>query len=114
MKKNKGSARLKRKLRIRKSVSGTAQRPRVTVFRSNVYIYVQAIDDVTGKVMASSSDMSIKKGTKTEKAQAVGEVFGAELQKHKIDEVVFDRNGYKYHGRIKALADGARSAGLKF
>ena len=115
MSKKKEETRLRRHLKIRKRLSGTAERPRLVVFRSLAQIYAQVINDDTSKVLASASDMKMKgKGTKTERAKQVGiEVAKIALEK-KIDKVVFDRNGYKYHGRVKALADGAREGGLQF
>lgn len=110
--------RLRIKMRIRKVVNGTADRPRLSVFRSNKQISVQLIDDLAGKTMvaASSSEKGIveKKGTKTEKAKLVGQLIAERAKEHGIDSVVFDRGGYLYHGRVKALADAAREGGLKF
>lgn len=107
--------RLKIKAGIRGKVSGTAARPRLTVFRSNEQIYAQVIDDVEGKTLASASSLKITdKITKTEKAKKVGALVAEAALKAGINEVVFDRNGYLYHGRVAALADGAREAGLKF
>ncbi|MEM9489940.1 MAG: 50S ribosomal protein L18 [Myxococcota bacterium] len=110
--------RLRRKSAIRKRVHGTADKPRLSVFRSARHIYVQAIDDVANRVLAASSDMSKDIDTdgkkKKEKARAVGMAVGKKLLDLKIDRVVFDRNGYIFHGRIKELAEGAREAGLKF
>lgn len=103
--------------RIRKKVKGTSQRPRLSVFRSNKYIYCQAIDDVNGVtlVAASSIDAEIDKSlNKTEQAKMVGQLFGKRALERNLDRVVFDRNGYLYHGRVKALADGAREAGMNF
>lgn len=103
--------------RIRKSIKGTAQRPRLNVFRSNADIYCQLIDDVKGVTLASASSREKGfdgEGTKTEKASKVGKLIGERAKSQNIDSVVFDRSGYLYHGRVKALADGAREAGLKF
>ena len=102
--------------RIRKTVSGTAERPRLSVFRSNKEIYAQLINDVDGKTIAtaSSRDKGLDKGTKTEIAAAVGKAIAEKGAKAGIEKVSFDRGGYLYHGRVKALADGAREAGLKF
>ena len=97
------------KTRIRGKVSGTAERPRMTVFRSNKQIYVQLVDDSEGKTLASASSKGIEEGTKTEVAAKVGQAMAAG-----ITEVVFDRNGYLFHGRVKSLADAARNGGLKF
>lgn len=111
----KDKLRLRRKVRIRAKISGTATRPRLSVFKSLNNNYAQLIDDENGVVLASSSDLKSKdKGTKTEKAKKVGEELAKKATEKKITEAVFDRNGYKYHGRIKALADGAREGGLKF
>jgi large subunit ribosomal protein L18 len=96
-------------------VSGTAERPRLTVFRSNSQIYAQVIDDVKGVTLASASSLGIKdKMTKTEKAAQVGKAIAENAIKAGVTEVVFDRNGYLYHGRVQQLADAAREAGLKF
>lgn len=112
---SKETLRFKRKNRIRAKISGTATRPRLSVFRSLKNNYAQLIDDENGVVLASSSDLKSKdKGTKTEKAKKVGEEIAKKAAEKKITTIVFDRNGYKYHGRIKALADGAREGGLKF
>ncbi len=104
------------KARIRGKISGTAQRPRMTVFRSNKQIYVQLINDLEGKTLAakSSKDVADFKGTKVEMAAEVGKLIASAAQNAGISEVVFDRNGYLYHGRVKQLADAAREAGLKF
>lgn len=107
-------ARKKRHRRIRARITGTDQRPRLSVFRSNKSIYAQLIDDLTGKTLAASSDLKSMKGTKTESAQAVGKDLAEKAKKAGITECVFDRGGYKYHGRVKALAEAAREAGLKF
>jgi len=107
--------RLRIKQHIRTTVSGTAERPRLTVFRSNCQIYAQVIDDVKGITLASASSLAIKdKMTKTDKAKEVGKLIAAAALAAKVEEVVFDRNGYLYHGRVQALADAAREAGLKF
>lgn len=104
------------KNRIRKVVSGTAQKPRLSVFRSNKEISAQLIDDVSGVTLVSASSLTIKdaKGTKSEVASVVGKDLADKANKAGIDSVAFDRNGYLYHGRVKALADGAREGGLKF
>jgi len=103
------------KAHIRHKVSGTALKPRMTVFRSNTQIYAQIIDDVNGVTLASASSLGIKdKVTKTEQAAKVGALVAKVAQEAGITEVVFDRNGYLYHGRVKQLADAAREAGLKF
>ena len=104
------------KNRIRKIVSGTAAKPRLSVFRSNKEISAQLIDDVAGVTLASTSSLSLKdaKGTKIEVATAVGKSLAEQAAKAGIENVAFDRNGYLYHGRVKALAEGAREEGLKF
>lgn len=106
--------RLKIKLRVRNKISGTAQRPRLTVFRSNKQIYVQVIDDQAGKTLASASSLSLGAMPKCEQAAKVGEAVAEKALAAGITEVVFDRNGYLYHGRVKEVADGARKGGLKF
>lgn len=110
--------RLRIKRRIRKIVSGTAERPRLSVFRSNAQISVQLIDDEAGKTLLSVSSLSKeiaeKKGTKTEQAALVGTAVAEKAKAAGIQAVVFDRNGYLYHGRVKALADAARNGGLNF
>jgi large subunit ribosomal protein L18 len=109
--------RLKRKKSIRKRISGTHDRPRMSVFRSNQHMYVQVIDDTVGKTIASASSMEKEhhnlKNT-VEDAGKLGKVIGERLKKKKIEEVVFDRNAYLFHGVVKAIADGAREAGIKF
>ena len=102
--------------RVRKVVSGTAARPRLSVFRSNKEIYAQLIDDVNGVTLlaASSREKEVGKGTNVEVANAVGKLVAEKALKAGIENVTFDRGGYLYHGRIKSLADGARTAGLKF
>ena len=102
------------KTRIRGKISGTAARPRMSVFRSNKGIYVQLIDDLSGKTLAAASSKGLEGGTKSEVAAKVGEVIAKKAQEVGIVEVVFDRNGYLFHGRVKSLADAARQAGLKF
>lgn len=103
------------KTRVRGKISGTAQRPRMTVFRSNKQIYVQLIDDLQGNTLAQASSKGLEAtGTKCQVAAAVGKAIADKAQAAGITEVVFDRNGYLFHGRIKSLADAAREAGLKF
>ena len=110
----------RRKIRIRKKISGTTERPRLTVFRSASHIYAQVVNDVDGKTLAHASTLSrdvrekVKESAKTDAAKAVGVAIAKALIAKGFDKVVFDRNGYIYHGRIKALADAAREAGLKF
>jgi large subunit ribosomal protein L18 len=117
--KTKEDARQRRKQRIRKRLAGTSERPRLSVYRSLNHIYAQAIDDVTGKTLlsASSLDPEIKGKSKTgnrEAAKLVGDLLARKCKEKGIDKVVFDRSGYIYHGRIKALAEAARAGGLKF
>ena len=106
------------KNRIRKVVSGTEARPRLSVFRSNKEIYAQIVDDVTGKTISAASsrdkDVSSAKGTKTEIAALVGKSVAEKALKAGVSTISFDRGGYLYHGRVKSLAEGAREAGLKF
>ena len=106
--------RIKIKFRIRKSVNGTAERPRLSVFRSNKQIYAQVINDLTGTTLASASSLGMEKMPKQEQAQKVGELVAEKAKAAGIESAVFDRNGYLYHGRVKELADGARKGGLKF
>jgi large subunit ribosomal protein L18 len=112
------NSRQKIRYRIRKKIVGSAQRPRLSVFRSNSDIYVQLIDDANGVtlVAASSRDKDIKaqKGTKSEKSKLVGAALATKATALGITAVVFDRGGYLYHGRVKSVADGAREAGLQF
>ena len=100
--------------RVRAKITGAAKRPRLVVFRSSQHLYAQLIDDEKNKVIASASDLSLKKGQKTEKAKAVGQAIAKKAKEKKIETVVFDRAGYQYHGRVKALAEAARQEGLKF
>ena len=104
------------RFRIRKIVSGTATKPRLSVFRSNKEIYAQLIDDVNGVTLlaASSREKEVSKGTNVEVATAVGKLVAEKALKAGLDTVTFDRGGYLYHGRIQSLAEGARAAGLKF
>jgi large subunit ribosomal protein L18 len=110
--------RLKIKQRVRKVITGSGERPRMTVFRSNKDIYVQLIDDHTGTTLAAASSrakgIADKKVTKSEKAKLVGKLIAERALESGIQAVVFDRNGYLYHGRVKALADSAREGGIKF
>ena len=109
-------ARLRRHRRVRGKVAGTAERPRLVVFRSNKGIFAQLVDDDAGRTLASASWLAQRsfKGTKTEQAGEVGKALAAEAKKAGIDACVFDRAGYLYHGRVKALAEGAREGGLVF
>ena len=111
-------SRLRRQMRGRKKVHGTAERPRLVVTRSSKHISVQVVDDLVGKTLASASTMESDlrgyEGDKTAKAKKVGEIVAERAKAAGVDEVVFDRAGNKYHGRVAALADGARSGGLTF
>ena len=110
-------ARLRRHRRVRKRVVGTAERPRLAVFRSNAGIEAQLVDDLAGKTLAAASSLHLKKsfkGNKTAQAAEVGKTLADAAKKAGVEAVVFDRGGYLYHGRVKALADGAREGGLKF
>lgn len=115
---NKTLRREKIKTKIRGMISGTAERPRLTVFRSNKGIYAQLVNDESGVTLASASslekEVAGKKGNKVEQAKLVGKVLAEKAVKAGITSVVFDRNGYLYHGRVKSLADAAREGGLKF
>ena len=112
--------RLKRKVHIRLRVTGTSERPRLSVFRSTRYVYAQAIDDTTNRVLASASELdtnlkdAVKSKPKKERARLVGKTIGEKLMGAGVKAVVFDRNGFIYHGRVKEIADGAREAGLAF
>lgn len=108
-------ARLRRQRRIRAQMRGTVARPRLTVFRSNAFTYAQLIDDVAGKTLAQASSREVKeKGTKVNLSAAVGKLLAERALKNGVKAVVMDRGPYKYHGRVKALADAARKAGLVF
>lgn len=115
---NKEAKRIRAKYRIRKRINGTPARPRLTVYRSNKEIYAQVIDDTIGKTLVSAcslnSDIKSVKTTKTDQAKEVGKRIALKAIESGIDAIVFDRNGYLYHGRIKTLAEAAREAGLKF
>jgi large subunit ribosomal protein L18 len=110
----------RRKLRIRRKISGTTERPRLSVFRSAKHIYAQVVDDVNGKTVAHASTLSrdvrteVTEANKVDAAKSVGQAIAKALLAKGIDSIVFDRNGYLYHGRVRALADAARAAGLKF
>ena len=106
--------RIKIKYRIRNKISGTTERPRMSVFRSNKQIYVQIINDVTGTTLASASSLGMEAMPKKEQAAKVGELIAEKALEAGITTVVFDRNGYLYHGRVKEVADAARNGGLKF
>jgi large subunit ribosomal protein L18 len=106
--------RTRRRRGIRKRLFGTPQRPRLSVFRSNKQIYAQIIDDVAGKTLASASSSNLEKGLTVSAASEVGKLIAAQARAAGIEAVAFDRAGYRFHGRVKALADAAREAGLKF
>lgn len=115
MKRTKSQNRQRIHLRIRKKVNGTPQRPRLSVYRSNKAIYCQLIDDLSGHTLAAASSMekgAVTTGTKIEQAAAVGKLIAERAKSAGVDRAVFDRGGYLYHGRVKALADGARENGL--
>ena len=118
MKLSKQDRRQRLRFRIRKTVSGTVQRPRLAVFRSNKEIYAQLIDDVSGKTITAASsrdkDIDASKASKIEAAKLVGKAIAEKAVKAGVDTISFDRGGYLYHGRVKSLAEGAREAGLKF
>jgi large subunit ribosomal protein L18 len=120
MSKKSREARIRRHRRVRAKISGTAQRPRLNVFRSLGQIYAQVIDDVAGYTLASASTIDrelrdqVEGKNKTEAAKMVGALVAKRAQAVGIKQVIFDRGGYRYHGRVKALADGAREAGLEF
>lgn len=111
---NKTEKRTRLKSKIRSRISGTVARPRLSVFRSNKFIYAQVIDDAAGKTLVSANDVKMTKGTKTERAKEVGKMVAEACKGAKIESVIFDRNGFKYTGRIKLVADEARANGLKF
>ena len=110
--KTKHGARVRRHSRVRKKVSGSAERPRLAVFRSNRHIYAQLIDDVRARTIAAASDREVSGGTKIEAAKAVGGLLAERAKEAGVERVVFDRGGRLYHGRVAALADGAREKGL--
>ena len=111
---NKRKRRETRHHKIRTKVSGRQHKPRLTVFKSNKYVWAQIIDDEKGTTLAATSDKKVKAGTKIEKAKEAGMILAQKAIKKNIKKVVFDRSGYKYHGRVKALAEGAREGGLIF
>lgn len=111
--KSKKDSRQRVRYSIRKKISGTLERPRLAIFRSNKQIYAQLIDDVAGHTLTSASSRD-SKGTKIEQATEVGKLIAANAKKVGVEQVVFDRGGFLYHGRVKALADSARESGLKF
>ena len=109
-------SRTRRHQRVREKIRGSAGRPRLAVFRSITHIYAQLIDDDSGRTLVEASSVGVKdgKGRKSERAKAVGAMLGEKAKAKGIGEAVFDRGGYRYHGRVKALGDAARSAGLRF
>ena len=111
---NKTDKRIRLKKKIRTKIRGTESRPRLTVFRSNKFIYAQVINDAIGKTLVQASDVKITKGTKSDRAKEVGKAIAVAAIAKKIKQVVFDRNGFKYTGRIKIVADEARAGGLEF
>ncbi|HHX80408.1 MAG TPA: 50S ribosomal protein L18 [Acholeplasmataceae bacterium] len=117
-KKSRNDARILRHLRIRQKIQGTSSKPRLSVFRSNSHIYAQVIDDEKGITLVSASsidkELKLEKGSNIEAAKQVGALVSKRALEKKIENVVFDRGGYLFHGRVKALADAARAAGLKF
>ena len=108
------SGRKRIQYRIRKKISGTALKPRLSVYKSNKYIYCQIIDDVNGVTLASASSRTVDNGGNVESAKAVGQAIAEKAKSQNLSQVVFDRGGVIYHGRVKALADAAREAGLQF
>ncbi|MGE0171546.1 MAG: 50S ribosomal protein L18 [Oligoflexales bacterium] len=110
----KQALRKKRKLRIRKKVAGSVERPRLTVYRSATNIYAQVIDDVTGKTLASIHSFKSDKRAGKEQCSSLGKELAAKCKEQKITQLVFDKNGYAFHGRVKAFADGVREGGIKF
>ena len=114
------AGRARRKLRIRRKISGKDERPRLSIFRSGRHVYAQVVNDTDGKTLAAASTLSrdlkgsLENDNKTDAAKKVGALIAKICLERKIDKVVFDRNGYLYHGRVKALADAAREAGLQF
>ncbi len=115
MKKSRNKLRIHRKRRIRKRVSGASRRPRLCVFRSNRIIYAQLIDDVKGVTLAEADSRQFKKGGfSVDEAKEIGKIIAKKAKQLKLNKVVFDRGGYKYHGKVKALAEGAHKAGLQF
>lgn len=113
----KSTKKIKRKkihYRVRKKISGTAESPRLSVFRSNKGIYCQLIDDDSGVTLASANSVGVKADNRIETAKEVGKLIGEKAKSLKIETIVFDRSGYLYHGRVKALAEGARECGLTF
>ncbi|MDP3804914.1 MAG: 50S ribosomal protein L18 [Candidatus Omnitrophota bacterium] len=106
--------RIRRHKKVRAKISGTSSKPRIAVFKSNQYIYAQVVDDENGKTLLSVSDMEVKTGNKSDKALKIGETLAARMKEKGLLEAVFDRGGFKFHGRVKSVADGLRSGGIKF
>ena len=106
--------RYRRHLRVRKKVIGSAERPRLVVYRSLKHIYAQVVDDTTGRTLVSASDLAVGEGKKAQRSLEVGKQLAAKAKEAGITRVVFDRAGYRFHGRVKAVADGAREGGLEF
>lgn len=113
MNRTKEQGRKRLHMRIRNKLSGTTERPRLSVYRSNKAIYCQLIDDLKGQTLAAASSQGLK-GNKSEQAAEVGKLIAELAKAKKVDTIVFDRGGYRYHGRVRSLADGAREGGLKF
>ena len=112
--KTRAQLRYRRHLRVRRQVAGTAERPRLVVFRSLKHIYAQLVDDTTSRTLATVSDLNMDQGKKGERAAEVGRLIAERAKAAGITKVVFDRAGYQYHGRVKAVAEGAREGGLEF
>src|SRR5690348_156496 len=112
--KSKVERRYRRHLRVRKKVAGSTERPRLVIYRSLKHIYAQIVDDSTGRTLAAASDLNIAEGKKAERSTEVGKQLASRAKEAGITQVVFDRAGYRYHGRVKAVADGAREGGLEF
>ena len=112
--KTRAEQRYRRHLRVRKRVEGTAERPRLVVFRSLKHIYAQIVDDISHRTLMTVSDLSVGDGKKVDRSAAVGKAIAERAKAAGITRVVFDRAGYRYHGRVKAVADGAREGGLEF
>ena len=112
--KSREEKRYRRHLRVRKKVTGTAERPRLVIFRSLKHITAQLVDDVAGRTLMTVSSTDLSEGKKTEKSKEVGKRLASRAKDSGVTKVVFDRAGYKYHGRVKAVADGAREGGLEF
>ncbi len=116
MDKNQRKSRRRKKIhwRVRSSITGTAERPRLNVYRSNRAIYAQIVDDTKNHTIVSANSLTINEGTKSDQAAEVGKLIAEKAKENNVEKVVFDRGGYLYHGRVQALAEGAREGGLKF